>query len=232
MTMRTLNLTVGHVLTTLDGRDWVIDTGSPISLGASGPLRLGGRSFEVPESALGLSAETLSGHLRHPVAGLIGTDILNRFDIVFDLPGRCMELSEATLDCDGVVVRTSDLMGVPMVDTEVSGRTRRACFDTGAQIGYFDDAVVRPFPDCGRFDDFYPLTGDFQTDTRRVELDLAGSRHAIRCGVLPDELRGMLRWCGAEGIVSNEVMHDRRVGYFPRRNAIVLGSRAESAMAA
>jgi hypothetical protein len=96
-------------------------------------------------------------------------------------------------------------------------------FDTGAQISYFQHEALASFPGAGRLKDFYPGFGEFETDTHDVEVTLGGTECHLRFGRLPDFVGMTLLMAGAGGIVGNEVVKNRRVGYFPRRHLLVLG---------
>ena len=71
--------------------------------------------------------------------------------------------------------------------------------------------------------DFYPIFGEFTTDTYRAPLQVGQTQHQLRCGQLPTVLGLTLMVAGTKGIVGNELLNGRRVGYFPRRHVLMLG---------
>lgn len=83
----------GHLFARIGGRDWIVDTGSPISFGDEAVLQLAGQSFDVANGYMGLTADALSDFIGHPAEGLIGTDILNHFDVVFDTDAGLLTLA-------------------------------------------------------------------------------------------------------------------------------------------
>jgi hypothetical protein len=62
---------------------------------------------------------------------------------------------------------------------------------------------------------FYPGFGQFQTDTYNVPIRIGSDPFAIRCGKLPGLLGMSLTMADVQGILGNQVLLDRRVGYFP-----------------
>lgn len=50
----------GHLFARIDGRDWIVDTGSPASFGNQTTLSLAGQSFSVASGHMGLTAGALS----------------------------------------------------------------------------------------------------------------------------------------------------------------------------
>lgn len=171
---------------------------------------------------LGLTPETLSGFVGVKTNGLLGADILNSFDIIFDGLKNSITFSLSPLDYEGQVVKLDELMGIPILSATVNGKEYRMFFDTGAQISYFQDDALRTFPPAGQMTDYYPGFGQFQTDTYNVEFLIGGSSFILRCGSLPDLLGMTLMMAETEGIIGNQILQNRVVGYFPRRNELVL----------
>lgn len=95
-------------------------------------------------------------------------------------------------------------------------------FDTGAQISYFQEDTITDFPSAGTVTDFYPGVGQFQTDTHQVQVGLGESAFTLRCGTLPGLLGATLMMADTSGIIGNQIMENRVIGYFPRRNVLCL----------
>jgi hypothetical protein len=212
----------GHVFVVLDGELWLLDTGAPTSFGARSSISAGGKEFGVDSSYLGLTPATLSHYLGVSCVGLLGADILGRFDHIFDVPGGRLTVASDELRHRGTVVNFDQVMGVPIVTTRINLVSYRMFFDTGAQISFFQDDSLGEFPCAGRVTDFYPGRGPFETDTHMVPVSLGGVAFTLRCGTLPGLLGTALMMAGTQGIIGNAILVDRTVGYFPRRRTLVL----------
>ncbi len=217
-----LQLRDGHLFVELGGELWLLDTGAPTSFGTSRSLTIAGEQFSLGRSYLGLTAATLSQFVGVPCVGLLGADVLGRFDHLFDTTGGRLTVSTAELPHSGQPVRLDEFMGIPIVTARVDGRDYRMFFDTGAQISYFQDDSLAEFPSAGRVTDFYPGVGQFQSDTHEVPVSLGGVAFNLRCGTLPGLLVMTLMMANTEGIVGNAILSNRSVGYFPRRRTMVL----------
>jgi hypothetical protein len=217
-----LQLRDGHVFVEIAGELWLLDTGAPAGFGASPTVTIAGERFELNADYLGLTAATLSEFVGVPCAGLLGADVLGRFDHIFDSAAGKLTVSTAELSHSGQQVRLDDLLGIPIVTAHIGGRPYRMFFDTGAQISYLQGDALKSFPAAGRVADFYPGFGQFETDTHDVEISLEGVPFTLRCGTLPDLLGMSLLVSGTDGIVGNAILSDRTVGYFPRRGVMVL----------
>lgn len=223
----------GHLFVEIEQRFFLIDTGAPTSFGEGAVLNLDGRAFPLPASYQGLTAAWLSARLGQPVAGLLGTDILHQFDTLLDVPaGRITFSSEPLLGLTGDCVAIDSLMGVPILTVMIGGTPRRMFFDTGAQLSYFQDEALENFPFLGRITDFYPGLGEFETDTHAVELELGLRSYRLRCGRLPDLLGLTLLLAEVAGIIGNEWLQECVVGYFPRRQHLVIADRPHATWAA
>jgi hypothetical protein len=217
-----LQLRDGHLFIDLGGQLWLLDTGAPTSLGASRSLAIAGERFELDADYLGLTPESLSEFIGVPYVGLLGADVLGRFDHIIDTAAGKLTLSTAELSHTGQPVRLDEFMGIPIVTAQIGGRAYGMFFDTGAQISYLQSDALKDFPAAGSVTDFYPGVGEFETDTHDVQVSLERVPFTLRCGTLPGLLGMSLLVSGTDGIVSNAILSDRTVGYFPRRGVMVL----------
>jgi hypothetical protein len=222
MTTLPLVFNHGHLFVKLEGNLWLYDTGAPTSFGAAESLRFAGEQFELSSSYFGLTAATLSQYVGVECSGLLGADVLSRFDHILDTVGGNLTVSTAELSYDGQSVRLDEFMGIPIVPARVGGSDYRMFFDTGAQISYFQDDSLTKFPSAGCVTDFYPGVGQFQTDTHEVPASLGGVAFVLRCGSLPGLLGATLMIAGTQGIVRNQILNARISGFFPRRNLLCL----------
>lgn len=212
----------GHLFIELSGELWVFDTGAPNSFGASPNLTIAGEQFNLNGSYLGLDAELLSQFVGVNCVGLLGADVLSRFDHIVDIPRGALTMSTDELSHSGQTVPLDEFMGIPIVTARIGDQDYRMFFDTGAQVSYFQDDLLATFPPSGVVSDFYPGVGQFETDTFMVPFVLGEEAFTLRCGQLPDLLGMTLQMASVKGIVGNAILRDRTVGYFPRRRMMAL----------
>jgi hypothetical protein len=217
-----LQLRDGHLFVELSGEPWLLDTGARSSFGRSGILSLAGEQFRLSTSYLGLTAATLTRFVGVQCVGLLGAEVLGRFDHILDEASGTLTISTAEFAHSGHLVRLAEFMGIPIVTAQIAGTDYRMFFDTGAQISYFHDDSLTDFPSVGSVTDFYPGVGRFQTDTHEVPVMLGGVSFTLRCGTLPELLRATLMMADTKGIVGNQIPRNRVVGYFPRRRSLAL----------
>ena len=213
----------GHIFIELEGDLWLLDTGAPKSFGTNCNPAIAGEELTLSKSYLGLTAETLSEFVGVPCVGLLGADVLGRFDQIIDISGGQFTISTTELTHDGRLVPLDEFMGIPIVSAQIGGNDYRMFFDTGAKVSYFQDSdLLAEYPPAGNLTDFFPGIGQFQTETCQLELTLGDMVFTLRCGQLPGLLGASLLMADAQGIIGNQLLINRRVGFFPRRNALYL----------
>ena len=212
----------GHLFVELDDRKFLVDTGAPSSFGVGDSVTLDSIKFPLPAAQMGLDAETISSLVGQRVSGLLGADIINAFDVLLDSTSDQITFATDPIPLAGETVPMDEFMGIPIVEAEIRGVSRRMFFDTGAQLSYLQYDAVMAFPNRGVVADFYPGFGRFETETYAVDLIVGSIPFTLRCGVLPGLLGMTLTMAGTEGIIGNEIVLDRVVGYFPRRQQLVL----------
>lgn len=217
----------GHLYAELGDEEWLIDTGAPSSFGEPSAVSIGREEFLVENNFMGMDAAKLREFVGHPTAGIIGVDILNQFDVVFDSEGgrgRKVSFHSSEMQINGDVVAIADsVLGVPIVEAVISGQPKRLVFDTGAQLSYYEGHDLSDFPEAGSVQDFHAAIGTFETATYRVEMTVGSRQQEFRCGSLPEDLSPLMKMMKTEGIIGNELMAFRKIGYFPRRKQLVLG---------
>lgn len=217
-----LKIHQGHIFIQIEDELMLSDTGAPNSFGSLSKLTLAGQQFSLRDNYLGLTPDSLSSFVGVSTSGLIGSDILGVFDLIIDSPGNTVTFATENLTCAGHAVALDSFMGIPIISVVIGFAAYRMFFDTGAQISYFQDDSLTDFPSAGEVKDFYPGLGQFMTETHTVDLKVGEYTFSLRCGKLPDLLGFTLMMADTQGILGNQFLHDRTVGYFPRRKALVL----------
>lgn len=212
----------GHIFINVDDRLWLLDTGAPTSFGDSPEIKLDSRFSRLHRDCMGLSTKTLSQFTGVDCEGLLGADVLSQFDHIIDIPSGIITISTENLEHPGQVLHLSKFMGIPILSARISGNDCKMFFDTGAQLSYFQEDSIMDFPTSGSVTDFYPGVGQFETKTHLVQVNLGDSAFTLRCGILPDLLGATLMMSDTVGIIGNQLLIDRAVGYFPRRGKLSL----------
>ena len=221
--MLTLNCTHGHLFVDIDDRPWLVDTGAPSSFGIPDTITLSGRSFPIQDHYFQLDAAALSELVELDCAGLLGNDILGQFDWIFDCAQNSAHCGDNLLMKDGLTISIEHQMTVPVFPTTIAGERHCLFFDTGAQISYLPPKLLAGCPPAGDFTDFYPSLGRFTLPTFWADLSLGSLSLRLRCATLPDALQPLLAMAnGVVGILGNEILHQHRLGYFPRQDVVVL----------
>ena len=211
-----------HLYVEIEGALWVYDTGADSSFGDRATGLLGPKEDIADLYAGQFSAADISGFLGATVAGIIGADIINRYDHIIDLKANRLTVSDGDLTSEGFVQPLEFFMGVPMLKANIGGAAHSLFFDTGAQISYFQGTPPADAIDAEDLEDFFPMVGAFRTQTKHIKVGLNGLSHTLRCGKLPGMMGMALSMANVSGILGNEVMRNRVTAFYPRRDQLVL----------
>jgi hypothetical protein len=96
-----LQFSNGHLFLQLATDLWLLDTGAPWSFGRYPDVTVAEERFPVGDDYLGLTAEQLSGFVGAECAGLLGGDVLGRFDWIFDVPGARVTVAADVMALQG-----------------------------------------------------------------------------------------------------------------------------------
>jgi hypothetical protein len=212
----------GHLIASLMSGDWLLDTGSPISFGSEPTIYLDGNRFSIIEDYFGLNSAELSKLVGEPLVGLLGMDIISQLDLMIDIESEILIISHQPIDLDGMTLDIEEFMSVPIFRIRFAECEHRVFFDTGAQISYFQNDSIGNYEAAGKVQDFFPGMGEFDTDTYQVPFSIGSQEFEFRCGRLPDLLGLTLVMASVEGIIGNEICAGRKLGFFARRQLLVL----------
>jgi len=211
-----------HIVMQIDGHLLVLDTGSPLSFGRESTIDFCGRHVSLQNSFMGFGPDQLSENIGEKVDGLLGGDVLNIFDSIWDYENQKITFSETELPANGVDIELEFVMGVPTVSLLVDGEEQKWFVDTGAVTSFVSNKPDGAAEPIGTHQDFYPGFGSFETDVYEVEIQLYEEPQKISVGVLPDLLGMSLMVSGCSGILGLNAFGNGNIGYFPRRNVLVL----------
>jgi hypothetical protein len=217
MSIYPLSLKDGYLIASIGGNDWLLDTGSPMSFGDFSCLTIEGESARIAPDGLGLTARELSEHLGYKISGLLGVDVLSRYDLLFDLPQRQVTFSQNTQNGGGHDLGVEFCWGAPVVQAKLGDILLRLVVDTGSTYTYLQQLPEGVGVSEGVVHDFHPSYGEFDSDTRRLDLLIGERDYSMRCGTLPPSLGMTLDLLNADGTLGNEIFYDRTVLYQPRQ---------------
>ncbi len=212
----------GHLFAEIEGHLWLYDTGAPISFGDVENLTIDNERFDIEDNFLGHTATQISQFVGTPCIGLLGTDILRRFDHILDCVNGTLTISTDELERGNSAIHLEGFMNIPVIEVKIADQEYHMFFDTGAQISYFQDDSLSGFPEVGSMTDFLPSFGQFETPIHQLIASLGDDSFSVRCGRLPGLLGLSLILAETQGIIGNEILANRTTRYFPRRRLLCL----------
>jgi len=196
-----IKLVEGHPIIK-DGENLIfIDTGAPSTIHTSDNLTFCSNHYDCSTNYLGLTASSISKMLGTEITTLLGTDVLSDFKILFDYRNGFVEFSREEIEFDGVDLKISSFMGVPIMSFSIANQMLNFFLDTGAKLSYLPSTITQNYESIGTDRDFYPGIGEFETNCFEIPTSLGGQGFIVKYGNLPTLLQMTLTLAGADGII-------------------------------
>jgi hypothetical protein len=215
MATETFDLVAGHVIIKKEAKRFLLDTGSPISFGSAGSVRLFGNSVTLVPNAPPLDAAAIGkqvGNLAEPAVdlaldGLLGTHLFRGLALTIDWDARTITTRSARTETRGW--RGDQVGGLPSAQLTINGRTVTAVPDTGARSCFAEPSLLANAPVVGKTRDFFPGHGSFETTVHSVQAQLDGVTTTLQIAEAPQIIVMAMQAAGAEALIGTDLMMRR-----------------------
>ena len=170
MTTLPLKKSEGHFIITVDGDNYIIDTGASMSCSCYGQTELviGDRKFDVYPLPLEKVGEKISELVHMPIVGLIGLDIMEELGSIeiSEKEGYVRFGGETTIECGDYAFPFEVTKGFRVLTTglKVNGKDTKVILDSGARIDYMDPSILDTTSAVSHEMDYNPIIGSFEVD--------------------------------------------------------------------
>lgn len=197
----------GHIIADVNGFNYIVDTGSPVSFGHETTFVIEGKSFSINDDSFGpVTVDSINKLSGLQVDGLIGMDIMTHFNIRFTRTD--ITFSEKPILHTHTAIKlpiAAAVMGIPIITLNIGGNDEKIYFDTGAKISYLsDDLLVGR--SLGEMDDFYFTIGKYKTKVYEIGIKINGQVEKLTFGSLPPSLRVLLGAGQTKGVIGSQLL--------------------------
>ena len=218
----------GHIIVEINHFDYIVDTGSPVSFGRGGSIFINGQSFLLNHSAMNLTPDSISKLSGLRIDGVIGMDILSKFDIQFSLDEILFSNTAIHHSDLAIVLPVIDTaMIVPIISLTIAGEYRRLFFDTGAKLSYLSNDLLSGVP-MGQRQDFHPSIGRYTTNVYMIDVGIQTNVESLTFGSLPPSLTILLEMGQAAGVVGTELLNKYTITLSNSTQTLVLEPNIEN----
>ena len=176
------------IIVNMDGRDLLIDTGSPRSfaLKESFPVKINDISYDLKITmASSIVLDTLKHLLTVNVDGIIGNDIIipNNLSIDYLNEEIYFGIVPCSYDIEQYTMPLKTRMGLAYTELKSGSNTLDVILDTGSKMHYVKESYVDKTRSRGYFEDYSPDLGQMEGHL----FDFYDSIHdeTITAGILP-----------------------------------------------
>jgi len=218
-----IELHAGHAYLTIDNRLWILDTGSPVTFGEGSHHPLEPKLPFVAKQG-DVDATVVSEFLGVRIAGVVGSDFLNRYDHRIDLTSGLYAASDGHFSAgrDYPLEFPERLHGIPTLKASIGGQEGEFIFDTGAQLSYHLGPPPTDYDPGETIWDFWLGCGSFQTQTFVKEVTFAQDTVPLPFGIPPTALADFLNTLGLHGVIGIDLISRHTCSYAPRSKRMTI----------
>ena len=205
--MITLPLTTsnGHFIVTVDNKNFILDTGSPVSYSFTDKptfVLFGDKHLTFLPFPIKGAAKEIEELVNMPISGIIGLSTmkeLKRMEISKE-EGYVMFGGEDISKEEGYSIPFEENNGVLTIGIKVNGKDTRVILDSGARIDYMDPSLLDTSNAINHERDYNPILGHFEVDgykttygigDQEIETITYGATDMLKNYVLSMGIRGV-----------------------------------------
>jgi len=218
----------GHIIISKDGRNFILDTGSPETLLTED---VSFSFFKLEKKLNILPVKRILSEINFltslEVAGIIGTDFFTNYDVSIDPTSETLYFSTPeganNLLFNGVKLKLKKILNLPLLSININSHNHDAIIDTGAFVSYIDREFVKDLQPVEKdVLDFTPLMGNFKTDLYEIAVNIANHELKMKFGVLPELYTELLEALNAKIVLGTEILKHFSVYMSLKNNFIIL----------
>lgn len=219
-----------HIISLIDGKRVLLDTGAPNSISDGSYLAVLGNVYSFSRNFMGFSIDEISRLVGTEINILLGGDVLTNLNFFVDWDRKTLLFSSTQFEHQGPHVPLDFFMNIPILPLYVDRANLRVFLDTGAKISYLNPDITSNHNHLGRTSDFYPGFGQFYTDIYEVPVMLAYHTFTVIAGHLPTRLQNTLMMANTQGILGNDIFKYFNVCFNFQVKKIILVTRKGNAV--
>ncbi len=208
-----LRISRGHLIIELEDGLYIIDTGSPFSIGLGESIQIADNNYSsnaIMREFVNLP--NMKEFIGVELSGLIGCDILMDFCCIFDLKNLKLRLSKDKFvdkEENFIITELKNFQNTPYINIKIGGKNVNSFIDTGATISYFRKTFLRNCTSIRNEMDTHPLIGSFETNIFNYQIQIESQDFAIEVGTLPQKLDSMFDMIDADAVIGYELIKEK-----------------------
>ena len=195
----------GHFIVTVDNKNFIIDTGSPVSYSFTDKptfVLFGDKHLTFLPFPIKGSAKEIENLVHMPIDGIIGLSTmkeLKRMEISKE-KGYVKFGGDSVSDSAGYSIPFEENNGVLTIGIKVNGKDTRVILDTGARIDYLDSSLLNTSNAVRHERDYNPILGHFEVDGYRTTYGIGDQEIETITYGATDKLKNYVLSTGIRGV--------------------------------
>lgn len=202
-----------HLVTEIDGKLLLIDSGAPDSFGYC-KVNWDGKSLDLSSREAPMNFDILRNRIGLSLDGLVGSDLLLTRGMRLDIQNGTITFHDEAV-CASDACSLQFIMTVPSVTMDVCGVSQNIIIDTGAMQSFVDNQTAQGLARVGSVCDFMPNGEEFISDLVEMEAVIDDIKIVIQPAISPIVLELLLDGVSAAGIIGLDVLQTQVFEFAP-----------------
>lgn len=202
----------GHLIMKCCGKDVLLDTGSPWTLGSGETLEFMGKTVYCEKGGQMYNIDSVRQLLGRDIDVLMGMNVLDGMCMLVDLTADEVTFSDEPLTLENAVTifleRPNNFV---TIRAEVSGMPVNLVVDTGAQLSYLNGQYIAGLDPIGTHKDFHPLMGHYEVPIYGMPVNIAGRDLDVVWGEATPGVSALISPIGADGVLGYDLFKQGKV---------------------
>ena len=202
----------GHLIMKCSGKDVLLDTGSPWTLGSGETLEFMGRTVSCESGVSMYTIDSVRQLLGRDIDVLMGMNVFNGMCMLVDLTAGEVTFSDEPLTLENAVTTSLERPNnLVTIRAEVSGMPVNLVVDTGAQLSYLNDQYIAGLNPIGTHEDFHPLMDRYEVPIYGLPVKIAGRDLDVVWGGSTPGVSALISQVGADGVLGYDLFKQGKV---------------------
>lgn len=202
----------GHLIMKCSGKDVLLDTGSPWTLGNGETLELMGGTVSCERGGPTYNINSVRQLLGRDIDVLMGMNVLDGKCMLVDLTAGKVTFSDEPLTLENAVtVSLERPSNHATIQAQVSGMPVNLVVDTGAQLSYLNDQYIAGQESIGTRNDFHPNLGHYEVPIYGVPVNIAGRDLDVVWGKATPGVSALISQVSADGVLGYDLFKQGKV---------------------
>jgi hypothetical protein len=210
----------GRIVARINGRNYLLETSLPFSLGA-GPLLLDGRRIETTSEVLGLNVEDLSPQMGMELDGILGGNVSDQFVVNVKPQDHQLVFDDYLADYP-IDIEVENMGGLAVMNQTINGMRVKGALDLGGTMSLVTQDMVGDLKPVDYQTEVFWFIGKREVAIHYLPVMIDRKIIHLRFGVMPSEIESWLEMANIRASIGSELLQHYAVSLALQEGSLML----------